>query len=82
MGRALALPPTLFILDEPLSKLDPLSRVKVRDELKRIHGEIHATTLYVTHNLPEAMALGDRLGDFYATEEYRWLEIDRRYGGA
>ena len=38
-----------------------MSRVRVRDEIKRIHREINATTLYVTHNLPEALALGDRL---------------------
>ncbi len=62
VGRALMIPPTIFVLDEPLSNLDPLSRVRVRDELKRIHREIGATTLYVTHNLPEAMAMGDRLG--------------------
>jgi ABC-type sugar transport system ATPase subunit len=61
VGRALALPPKVFVLDEPLSHLDPLSRARVRDELKRIHSEIKATTLYVTHNLPEAIALGDRL---------------------
>jgi ABC-type sugar transport system ATPase subunit len=35
--------------------------VRVRDEIRRIHREIKATTLYVTHNLPEAIALGDRL---------------------
>ncbi len=61
VGRALTIPPKLFLLDEPLSHLDPLSRLRVRGELRRIHGEIAATTLYVTHNLPEAMALGDRL---------------------
>lgn len=61
VGRALAIPPKIFVLDEPLSNLDPLSRVTVRDEIRRIHREIKATTLYVTHNLPEAMALGDRL---------------------
>jgi len=61
VGRALALPPKIFVLDEPLSNLDPLSRMRVRDEIRRIHHEIKATTLYVTHNLPEAMALGDRL---------------------
>jgi multiple sugar transport system ATP-binding protein len=61
VGRALTLPPKIFVLDEPLSSLDPLSRVQVRDEIKRIHREIKATTLYVTHNLPEALALGDRL---------------------
>ena len=61
VGRALTLPPKIFVLDEPLSNLDPLSRVQVRDEIKRIHREIKATTLYVTHNLPEALVLGDRL---------------------
>lgn len=61
VGRALLIPPKIFVLDEPLSNLDPLSRAHVRDELKRIHREIGATTLYVTHNLPEAMAMGDRL---------------------
>jgi ABC-type sugar transport system ATPase subunit len=61
VGRALAIPPKLFVLDEPLSNLDPVSRLRVREELRRIHREIKATTLYVTHNLPEAMALGDRL---------------------
>ncbi len=61
VGRALTIPPKLFLLDEPLSNLDPLSRLKVRDEIRQIHREIKATTLYVTHNLPEAMALGDRL---------------------
>jgi len=61
VGRALMIPPKIFVLDEPLSNLDPLSRLQVRDELKRIHREIGATTLYVTHNLPEAIAMGDRL---------------------
>jgi len=61
VGRALAIPPKIFVLDEPLSSLDPVSRLRVRDELRRIHDEIKATTLYVTHNLPEAIAMGDRL---------------------
>lgn len=61
VGRALALPPKIFVLDEPLSNLDPLSRMRVRDEIRRIYHEIKATTIYVTHNLPEALALGDRL---------------------
>ena len=54
-------PPRIFVLDERLSNLDPLSCLQVRDGLKRIHREIGATTLYVTHNLPEAIAMGDRL---------------------
>ncbi len=61
VGKALTIPPKILLLDEPLSNLDPLSRARVREELKRIHGAINATTLYVTHNLPEAMVLADRL---------------------
>jgi ABC-type sugar transport system ATPase subunit len=61
VGRALTIEPKILLLDEPLSNLDPVSRLRVRDEIRRIHREIKATTLYVTHNLPEAMALADRL---------------------
>lgn len=61
VGRALTIDPKILLLDEPLSNLDPVSRLRVRDEIRRIHREIKATTLYVTHNLPEAMALADRL---------------------
>ncbi len=61
VGRALTLPPKVFLLDEPLSSLDPLGRLRVREELKQMHRELNTTTLYVTHNLPEAMALADRM---------------------
>jgi ABC-type sugar transport system ATPase subunit len=61
VGRALTLEPKILLLDEPLSNLDPVSRLRVREEIRRLHREIMATTLYVTHNLPEAMALADRL---------------------
>ncbi len=61
VGRALTIPPKVFLLDEPLSNLDPLSRLRVREELREVHRELKTTTVYVTHNLPEAMALGDRL---------------------
>ncbi len=61
MGRALVREPKAFLLDEPLSNLDAKLRVQMRAELKRIHQRLHITTIYVTHDLVEAMTLGDRL---------------------
>lgn len=61
VGRAIAISPRVFLMDEPLSNLDPPSRVKVMSELKKLHKELKTTTIYVTHNLVEAMALADRI---------------------
>jgi molybdate/tungstate transport system ATP-binding protein len=73
IARALMTNPQLFLLDEPLSSLDPNTRRQFRAELKRIHshppfppsargGEGSVTILHVTHDLEEAMSLGDRVG--------------------
>jgi ABC-type sugar transport system ATPase subunit len=59
MGRALVRRPKLFLFDEPLSNLDARLRANVRLELKRIHGRIRGTIVYVTHDQVEAMTLGD-----------------------
>jgi len=59
MGRALVRRPKLFLFDEPLSNLDARLRANVRLELKRIHGRIKGTVIYVTHDQVEAMTLGD-----------------------
>jgi multiple sugar transport system ATP-binding protein len=61
VGRAIIIPPKILLMDEPLSNLDPKSRVKVMDEIRRLHNELKTTTLYVTHNLVEAMAVADRM---------------------
>lgn len=61
VGRALVVPPKALLMDEPLSNLDPRSRVKVMEELRRLHRELETTTVYVTHNLAEAMAMADRM---------------------
>jgi len=61
IGRAITIPPKVFLMDEPLSNLDPPSRLRVMSEIKRIHDELKTTTIYVTHNLVEAMAMADRM---------------------
>lgn len=61
LGRATVLPPKVLLLDEPLANLDPPSRARSREEIRRLHEELHTTTVYVTHDLTEAFLLGDRV---------------------
>ncbi|MFI5040003.1 MAG: ABC transporter ATP-binding protein, partial [Solirubrobacterales bacterium] len=61
MGRALVREPAVFLLDEPLSNLDARLRVQMRAGLKRLHGRLGVTTIYVTHDQVEAMTLADRI---------------------
>lgn len=59
LGRAIVREPSVFLFDEPLSNLDPDRRITTRAEIKRIVRELGTTTVYVTHDHEEAMALGD-----------------------
>ena len=59
LGRAIVREPKVFLFDEPLSNLDPDRRVTTRAEIRRIVRELGTTTVYVTHDHEEAMALGD-----------------------
>jgi len=54
IGRAITIPPGLLMMDEPLSNLNPKSRVKAMDEIRKLQSELKATTVCVTHNLVEA----------------------------
>ncbi|WP_048646860.1 ABC transporter ATP-binding protein [Nitratireductor soli] len=61
IGRAVVRKPKLFLFDEPLSNLDAALRVNTRLEIARLHRELSATMIYVTHDQTEAMTLADRI---------------------
>jgi putative spermidine/putrescine transport system ATP-binding protein len=62
LARALAIEPQVLLLDEPLSALDAKVRVQLRDEIRRIQLDVGTTTLFVTHDQEEALAVADRVG--------------------
>ncbi|PIC79289.1 glycine/betaine ABC transporter ATP-binding protein [Sporosarcina sp. P18a] len=59
--RALAADPDILLMDEPFSALDPISRLKLQDDLLDLQQRIHKTIVFVTHDLQEAFKLGDRV---------------------
>ncbi len=61
MARMLVVEPKILMMDEPLSNLDAKLRSSMRSEIKRLHNNIGATTIYVTHDQEEAMALSDMI---------------------
>jgi putative spermidine/putrescine transport system ATP-binding protein len=61
IARAIAVNPPLILMDEPLSNLDAKLRIEMRQEIRRIHGEVRRTTIYVTHDQDEALSLADRI---------------------
>lgn len=73
IGRAIALPPRVFLLDEPMANIDPVAKRQVRDEIKRVHNELGASTLFVTHDLSDAFQLADRIA---VMREGRILQVD------
>jgi len=61
VARAFAADPEVMLYDEPFSALDPLIRRDMQDEVMRLQQEIGKTTMFITHDLPEALRLGDRI---------------------
>ncbi len=62
LARALAIEPSVLLLDEPLSALDAKVRTQLRDEIRRVQREVGTTTVFVTHDQEEALAVADRVG--------------------
>jgi len=61
MGRAIVRKPQVFLMDEPLSNLDAKMRVQTRTDIAKLQRDLGVTTVYVTHDLVEAMTMGDRV---------------------
>ena len=65
IGRAIVRRPKVFLMDEPLSNLDAKLRTEMRAEIKRLQGDLNATTIYVTHDQLEAMSMADKIAIMY-----------------
>ena len=61
LARALAADPPLMLMDEPFGAIDPINRERLQDEFLRLHREIRKTVIFVTHDIDEAIKMGDRI---------------------
>jgi osmoprotectant transport system ATP-binding protein len=61
LARALAADPPLLLMDEPFGALDPITRFRLQTEMRRLHSEVGKTVIFVTHDIDEAIQLGDRI---------------------
>ncbi|MEQ1730327.1 MAG: ABC transporter ATP-binding protein, partial [Vicinamibacterales bacterium] len=68
LARALAIDPPMLLMDEPFGALDPVTRRDMREEFARLRSQLGTTALLVTHDIAEALALGDQIGVMDAGE--------------
>jgi osmoprotectant transport system ATP-binding protein len=61
LARAMAADPPVMLMDEPFGALDPITRARLQDEFLRLHQEIRKTVIFVTHDIDEAIKMGDRI---------------------
>jgi osmoprotectant transport system ATP-binding protein len=61
LARALAADPPVLLMDEPFGALDPITRGRLQGELRRLHRELEKTVIFVTHDIDEAITMGDRI---------------------
>ena len=64
VARALAADPPVLLMDEPFSAVDPIVRASLQDELLRLQAELHKTVVFVTHDIEEAIKVGDQVAVF------------------
>jgi ABC-type sugar transport system ATPase subunit len=74
VARAMTTAPRILLMDEPLSNIDPPNRLKMRGEILKFHQEHRLTTIYVTHNLADGVALADRIA---VMRRGRFEQVDR-----
>jgi osmoprotectant transport system ATP-binding protein len=73
VARALGADPPVLLMDEPFGALDPVTRVRLQDELLSIQADVRKTIVFVTHDIDEAVKLGDRIaifGDDHRLQQY------------
>jgi osmoprotectant transport system ATP-binding protein len=61
VARAMAADPPLMLMDEPFGAIDPITRERLQDEFLRLHRELRKTVIFVTHDIDEAIKMGDRI---------------------
>jgi osmoprotectant transport system ATP-binding protein len=61
LARALAADPPVMLMDEPFGALDPITRARLQQELRRLHHDVAKTVIFVTHDIDEAITMGDRI---------------------
>jgi osmoprotectant transport system ATP-binding protein len=61
LARAMAADPAVMLMDEPFGALDPITRARLQDEFLRLHNELRKTVIFVTHDIDEAIKMGDRV---------------------
>ncbi len=61
LARALAADPPILLMDEPFGALDPITRARLQEEVRRLQREVEKTVIFVTHDIDEAITMGDRI---------------------
>ena len=82
VARALAADPPVLLMDEPFSAVDPIVRSSLQDELIRLQNELHKTVVLVTHDVEEAIKVGDQVAVFYPHGKIAQLDTPQRLLGA
>jgi osmoprotectant transport system ATP-binding protein len=82
VARALAADPPVLLMDEPFSAVDPIVRSSLQDELIRLQAELHKTVVLVTHDVEEAIKVGDQVAVFYPHGKIAQLDSPQRLLGA